>query len=60
MNGKAETKLLEWECDKCGKKITSLYERQFIQLIESHKLSHELKKMLIKGRKREKREFEES
>ena len=60
MNGKAETKLLEWECDKCGKKITSLYERQFIQLIESHKLSHKLKQISKRVKIHEKRELEES
>jgi len=60
MNKEVKVKAYEWVCPTCGKKIVSMYPRQFIQLVESHKLKHELKVMARESNDFEERELEES
>ena len=33
--------ILRWECDKCDKKIKSLYQKQLDHLVKQHKLTHD-------------------
>ena len=58
MSKETKVRAYEWTCPVCGKRIISMYPRQFIQLVESHKLKHELKTIVEGSNHDEEREPE--